>query len=88
MTRLQDWSEQLQDTLGKMTEINSAFREDSSKRFEIIYAYRDLIINIERLSERANVLSRGSAAVVVSGMRDLAYELRSLAASASVQDPS
>gem|GEM_PF-4143478 len=42
-----------------MTEMNSAFQETLSRRFEIVYAYRDLISNVE-LIVTSSAMSNGS----------------------------
>ena len=86
VSRLQDWNDQLQRAMHQMTEMNTAFRHSLSHRFEMIYAYQDLINSIERLSDSAAALARGSNADLGSGISDLAYELRALATSARLQD--
>ncbi|HAC17167.1 MAG TPA: hypothetical protein DCF78_01130 [Dehalococcoidia bacterium] len=72
--------------MSQMTEMNSAFQETLSRRFEIVYAYRDLISNVERLSEHATSLARGANAELGPGMSDLAVALSSLAESARLRD--
>jgi CRP-like cAMP-binding protein len=86
VSRLQEWNEQIDRATTHMKDMNSAFQETLSRRFEIIFAYRDLIGNVERLSDIASALARGSNADLGPGMSDLASELRSLAASARLQD--
>ena len=86
VSRLQEWNDQLQRAMQQMTEMNTAFRHSLSHRFEMIYAYQDLINNVERLSDRATTLARGSHTDLGQGMNDLANELRSLAAAARYQD--
>jgi len=66
--------------------MNSAFQEILSRRFEIVYAYRDLISNVERPSEHATSLARGANAELGPGMSDLAVALSSLAESARLRD--
>ncbi len=65
-----------------MTEMNSAFQETLSRRFEIVYAYRDLISNVERITEHATSVARGAKAELGPGMSDLEVAMRSLAESA------
>ena len=72
--------------MSQMTETNSAFQEILSRRFEIVYAYRDLISNVERPSEHATSLARGANAELGPGMSDLAVALSSLAESARLRD--
>ena len=86
VSRLQEWNEQIQRAMSHMTDMNTAFQETLSRRHEIIFAHRNLISNVERLSDRAAALARGSNAELGSGMSDLAVELRSLAESARLQD--
>lgn len=72
--------------MSQMTEMNSAFQETLSRRFEIVCAYRDLISNVERVSEHATSLARGANAELGPGMSNLAVALSSLAESARLRD--
>ena len=72
--------------MSQMTEMNSAFQETLSRRFEIVCAYRDLISNVERVSEHAMSLARGANTELGPGMSDLAVALSSLAESARLRD--
>lgn len=72
--------------MSQMTEMNSAFQETLSRWFEIVYAYRDLISNVERVSEHATSLARGANAELGPGMSNLAVALSGLAESARLRD--
>ena len=50
---------QIQQAMSQITEMNSAFQETLSRRFEIVYAYPDLISNVARLSGHATSLGTG-----------------------------
>ena len=72
--------------MSQMMEMNSAFQETLSRWFEIVYAYRDLISNVERVSEHATSLARCANAELDPGMSDLAVALSGLAESARLRD--
>jgi len=72
--------------MSQMMEMNSAFQETLSRWFEIVHAYRDLISNVERVSEHATSLARGANAELSPGMSDLAVALSGLAESARLRD--
>ena len=77
---------QIQQAMAQMMEMNSAFQETLSSWFEIVHAYRDLISNVERVSEHATSPARGANAELGPCMSDLAVALSGLAESARLRD--